>query len=1298
MWLIKASLKNPYMVATLVFMILVLGVLAIISIPKDILPVFKAPAVQIITYYQGMPAETVEKTITSRIERWVNQAPGVARIESKSVVGASIVRLYFRDDIDPNTALTMTNQLAQSTLPTLPPNTLPPVCLPFDPTGTMPLGVLTVKNPHLNEAKVKDLARIDVRNMLGAVPGCVAPVVVGGKDRTVLIYLRPKDLQARHLSPLDVVAALRQGNLMISPGTAYFGPMQVLLDSNSMVKKVEDLNDFPIRSKPGDAVYLRDVGEAKDAYAIQTSRVRIDGSDQVYVPIYRQQGASSLSVANGVKDYIAYMESRLPEGTKLDFVMDQSLYVKEAISSLIEEGLVGAGLVSVMILIFLGNWRMTVIASLSIPLAILGAIICLSVTGNTINAMTLGGLALAIGPLVDDAIVELENNHRNYHLGKSRIRAALDGCAEVMVPVLVATCTTNIVLAPIALMPGMGGFLFRPLALAVTFAMVTSFLLSRTFVPMMCAKFLPDIHARLGGRLAGATPHGHGSHLDDPDLEPGRSALLFQVAVVLGNLAGIAAGAFLGNLLDGPTGSSLGIVAGSLLGSLAPLFILRRRGRLVPRLIFVLANVLVTAALAKSITNLTSEVPPPFGVQFASALKFAALGGLLAVAAVWVGRFIVGKSHRTDHFITTGTRFYERLLALALRRRVLVLSAVLGLFVAALMLTFGIGREFFPQVDAGQITIYMRAPSDTRLDAAERRVADVERFIEKHIPATERDVIVSELGLDPDWSVAYTANSGQQDAIIRVQLNEKRTASAQEYAVRLRHLFAEEPRFADLRFSFDTGGMVSTALNQGASSPIDIQVEGGKGQAPFELAKLIRNRIADVRGAGDVRVKQRLDAPYKIIDVDRKKAASQGLAPDAVLLQVVAAMNSSVSINRNFWIDTDTNNQYFVAVQYPEDPNRTLDDVLNVPATSGEQVTGVTLRSLVTVRDDTGAVTVNHFSLYRTFDILVNTEGRDIGGVAADIGKRLVGLQVPDWYGLGDKSLTALREKDVPERVLHKLAPLKGQGFGSRDAFLTEVATLLGPGDRERFQDVIADGAKVAGGPITAGKKGGDYEVPGGMHLHMRGEYRQMNQSFRDLAFGLALAAMLVYLLQVALFRSWVGPFIIMLTVPLGLIGVLAMLFVTRTTLNVQSAMGVIFLVGIAVNNGVLLVEFANKQRKLGAPILKAITTAAAIRFRPILMTFLATFLDLIPMGFPSLFGTRGGESNIPLARAVVGGLLTSTGLTLFVVPIMYTLLMKDPLPPELDLDAELADRPEVLADAHAAAPSSNGDAVPAPV
>src|SRR6185437_875796 len=308
MWLIKASLRNPYMVATIVFMILFLGGLSLMKIPVDILPVFKAPAVQVITYYQGMPASSIEKTITNRIERWCNQSPGAQQVVSKSVPGVSIVRIYFRDDIDPNGALTMTGQLALGTLPTMPPNTLPPVVLPFDPTATMPLGVLTVSNPGMNEANVKDVGRIWVRNKLGSVPGCVAPVAVGGKDRTILIYLKPNEMEARHLSATDVVAAIKSSNQMVTPGIAYFGDNQLLLDSNMMADRIKELMDVPIRMEPGNNVYLRDIGTIEDSATIQTSRVRIasketnwEGKNQVYVPIYRQQGASSLDVADGVK-------------------------------------------------------------------------------------------------------------------------------------------------------------------------------------------------------------------------------------------------------------------------------------------------------------------------------------------------------------------------------------------------------------------------------------------------------------------------------------------------------------------------------------------------------------------------------------------------------------------------------------------------------------------------------------------------------------------------------------------------------------------------------------------------------------------------------------------------------------------------------------------------------------------------------------------------------------------------------------------------------------------------------------
>jgi multidrug efflux pump subunit AcrB len=1121
MWIVKVALKNPYAVVVFALLILVLGGVAIWNIPVDILPVFKAPAVQVLTYFQGMPASSIEKTITNRIERWVDQAPGVREIESKSVPGVSVVRLYFRDDIDSNEALTLTNTLALGTLPTLPPNTLPPVVLKFDPTGTMPLGILTVSNKSLDEAHIKDLARIDVRNMLGQVRGCVAPVVIGGKDRTVLIYLRPDAMKVRNVSPLDVVKALQQGNLMVTPGTAYFGQDQVLLDTNVMVERVEELNELPIRTIPGDRVYLKDVGWAQDASVIQTSRVRITdessphGRREVYVPIYRQQGASSLAVANGVKEHLEYMSKRLPPGTELHFVMDQSLYVKEAIKSLIHEGVIGAVLVSIMILIFLGNARMTAIASMSIPLAILCAIIGLFATGNTINAMTLGGLALAIGPLVDDAIVVLENTHRHHSLGKSRFKAAFDGAVEVTIPVLVATATTIIVLCPIALMPGMGGFLFRPLFWAVFFAMASSFVLSRTFVPMLCSKWLSG-HTHAGEEHVS---HGWGARFHRP-FERGLS------------------------------------------------FVIRQ---------------------------------------------------------------------------------YERLLAVALRHRAKVLVAVGLLLVLSLCLTFGIGREFFPQVDAGQITIHVRAPSKTRLDAAEVRIVDFERFLEEHIPAPEREMIVSEIGLDPDWSAAYSDNNGQQDTTIRVQLTERRRFTAQEYAIKLRHWLHEDPkRFGDLSISFETGGLVSTALNYGASSPIDIQIEGGTSKQALQLAHEIRRQVRAIRGAADARVWQRLDAPYLVIEVKRKKAADFGLDTQAVILQVVAAMNSSVSINRNFWIDTKSGNQYFVAVQYPEDPNMDLEKLLNINATGTNQRSGVTLGQLVNIHRRNDAVEINHVGLYRTFDVLINTEHRDIGRLAKDIDKALVGLRpkIEQQRDELQKSLEAAQASHTG-RSKDKLAQLEEELNGLKS-----------------------------------------------LRWELKGEYARMNQSFADLGKGLILAAILVYLLMVPLFRSYLGPFIIMFTVPLGLIGVLTMLFVTRTTLNVQSEMGVIFLVGIVVSNGVLLVDFANKQRQQGASVQEAIRTAAAIRFRPIMMTFLATFLDLIPMAIGI---GKGSEANVPLARAVVGGLLTSTFLTLFVVPILFTLLMRDRATAEVDIDAELADHavPRPALARALAGPGSSSDGAP---
>lgn len=1053
MGVIRLALGNVYGAAVLALFVAILGGVALVSIPVDILPAFKTPAVQVMTFYGGMPARSTERTITDRVERWVNQAPGVRTVESRSVAGVSVVRVIFQDDVDPNAALTLSSTLAASTITTLPPGTLPPVVVPYDPTGTIPLGIITVSNPSLVEQEVKDLARVDIRNRLGSVRGCVAPVVVGGKDRQVMIYLKRKELEDRNLSPVDVVKALDQGNLLASPGTAYIGDNQIALDTNAMARTVGDLNKLPVVFDPARHILLEDVATAEDDATIQKSRVRVNGRAQVMIPVYRQQGASSLDVAAGVKAALPQMESEAPKGTKLEYVVDQTEYVSTAIDSLVHEGVMGAALVAIMILIFLGNWKMTVLAVIALPLSVLGAIAGLKATGNTINVMTLGGLFLAIGPLVDNAIVVLENIERHLRMGKTSFKAALDATSELSLPVIVATLALIIVLCPVALTPGVGGFLFKPLTLAVGFAMIVSLVLSFTFIPALCA-------ALLGG-------HGHTGHEHEHRRE-----------------------------FHGPT----------------------------------------------------TDAPRP--------------GFFARIYA------------RIDAFLSFLTRIYAGMLAVALRRRFTVLACIALAFAGSLVLLKFIGQEFFPAVDAGQISIQVRAPSNLRLDAAERRIVDVEKAIAEAIPAHELKMVVSEIGLNTDWSAAYSQNAGQQDSIVRLQFTPERSKSAQEYAVVLRKTFAENPAFADLEFSFDTGGMVSAALNFGASSPIDVEITGGTPEQKFEVARKVRASVRGVEGAADVRVLQRNDAPYAIIEIDHEKAASVGLSARDVVTQVVTAMNSSIALTRNFWIDPKSGNQYFVAVQYPDDPKFTLDALKYVFATGTNQKQTVRLGSLVRVRESTQAVEFNHVGLKRVVNVLVNTENRDIGSLAADIQRTLKPIELPE-----------------------------------------------------------------------------------GMKIELKGEYARMTESAQSLGFGLALASVLVYLLMVPLMRSFVQPLVIMAAVPLGLIGVLLMLWATGTTLNVQSEMGIIFLVGIVVAQGVLLIDFANQLRKQGRTVHEAVVESATTRFRPILMTFLATFLDLLPM---ALGLGRGSEALTPLARAVVGGLVTATALALFVVPILFTLLIRD--------------------------------------
>ncbi len=842
---IRASLRNPYAVTVFALTIVILGVIAVRSIPIDILPVFKSPAVQVLTFYTGMPAESIEKDITARMERWTGQAAGTSRQESRSIVGASVVRNYYRSDVDPNGALTAVNSLASAAIPNLPPGTLPPVVLPFDPTSSTPACLVALDSKSQSEAILYDTGRYEVRQFIMSVPGAVAPVVFGGKVRAVMAYLDREKMQARDLSPVDVMNALDRYNLFLPTGDAKIGKTDYAIDSNSMYDLIERMGDIPIKTEHGNAIYLRDVAKPTDANFIQTNIVRVNGRPQVYIPVFRQSGSSTLSVVNALKEAIPDMKGRLSRpDIDLKLVMDQSVYVRASISALVQEGVLGAVLCSLVILLFLGEWRMTMIAIMTIPISVLGAIICLYACGMTINVMTLAGLALAIGPLVDSAIICLENTHRHLGFGTEPKEAAFLGASEVAMPELVSTLCTFLVLAPLALMPGMGEFLFLPMALAVAFAMICAYLLSRSLVPSFSAMLLKP-HAA----------HGHESR------NPIARAFRRWERGIDWVIERYAAG------LD---------------------FVLRH-----PR-------------------------------------KTIALGaGLLGVTLV-------------------------------------IFSPILR-------------REFFPEADAGAFEIYVRAPSGTRIERTQDKIAKVEDFIREKVH-DDLELIISEIGTTADWSAAYTPNAGPMDSVVKVQLIEHRHHSAQDYVEILRKGFAGSSEFAELEFAFDAGGMIRGAMNEGKSTPINIRILSKNLEQAHKLAENIRQKVTQVEGVVDARIMQRLDYPEYIIDVNRAKAADLGLDQADVMRNVVAAFNSSIQFNkRNFWIDPLTHNQYFVGVQYPEKNIESIETLLDIPITSPVQDRPIPLRNIVSLRRTTVPAEVNHTNLQPTIDLTMGVSGATWG-------------------------------------------------------------------------------------------------------------------------------------------------------------------------------------------------------------------------------------------------------------------------------------------------------------------------------
>ncbi len=1054
MGLVKAALKNPYLVIVMALAIIVIGVTSFFRLPADLLPIFKTPAVQILTFYPGMPAVVMERDIMSRLERWTGQSMGIEHQEAKAMIGVCVVKDFFREDIDPNTAMSQVTSLAMSDLFYMPPGTIPPMIMPFDPTASIPLCLLSISSPTMSEKELYDVAYFELRNRLQSISGVIAPAVYGGVLRRILTYVDRDELEARGLSPMDVVNALKRSNLMIPTGNAKFGMLDYQINSNAMVKEVAELNDIPIKVEKGATVFLRDVATAKDSYQIQTNIVRVNGKRQVYIPVYRQPGANTIQIVNEVRERSGRILQRLKEmdpraeDLRMDVVMDQSVSVKNTIGGLKYAGILGAILAAIVVGVFLVNVRSTIIILISLPLAMLVAFIGLFFSNNSLNSMTLGGLALAVGILIDQSIVVLDNIVRHLRMGdKSPMQAALDGATEVAGPVLISTITFAVVFYPIVFLSGMAKFLFTPLALAATFAIVASYLIAMTVVPACCAKFLRKATIQESTRKQGANNKG------------------FDVIA----------------------------------------------------------------------------------------------------------------------------SFYERFLRSVLQRKPIVLLIVFVLFLVSIFIFQRTGTELFPQVDAGQFMLLVRAPSGTRIEESERLIKRVEKEIqdvmgtadpEGHNPASDLRMMISNIGVLMDWPAAYTPNSGPMDSFLLVQLKEGAKKGTLNYVNILRKQLRE--RFPGVEFAFDTGGMLTAALNFGLPSPINIQIEGSRLETSYEIAEAIVDEVKKVSGTADVRIAQRLDYPAIDIEVDRVKAAYLGISQDDVVKNVVTALNSSVNFDPAFWIDHRSGNHYFIGAQYFEDDIRSLQTLENIPITSSDTMRATVLKNIATFRRTTAPAVINHLNITRVIDVYANVSGRDVGSIAAEIEERLK------------------RSK--------------------------------------KLQTLMAE-----------------YK-PKGYTYHIRGEVQSMQESFKQFGTGLVIATMLVYLVMVAQFRSFRDPFIILFTVPLGFIGVAFMLYFTNTNLNIQSFMGIIMMVGIVVAYSVLLVEFANRLQEKGVLMEEAIVQAARIRLRPILMTSLTTIFALLPMAIG--LGSSGG-ANVPLARAIIGGVLSALLLSLMVVPSLYTIFAR---------------------------------------
>jgi hydrophobe/amphiphile efflux-1 (HAE1) family protein len=1044
MWLTRLALKNPILILMMSLMVLALGALSTTRLSVDLFPNIDIPVIRVATFYAGAGPEDIEKSITQPIERAVASSPGVDRVESTSKQGASIVSVWFNYGVNLDTAQFEVQQRVAQIQSTLPPGIQSPYILKFDVTN-IPVVQVVIRGEGLDEKQLYDLTYNVIQPQLERLPGIASATVSGGKQREIEVKVDRDQLRARGLGILDVVNAVRSSNLLLPSGNLRAGDQDYNVFTNTQVDTVRQLEGVVVREgaattaatlgQSSSAVRVGDLAAVVDGTADQANVVRVNGTRGVYLRVLKQPGANTIAAVDAVRAALPNLRG-IPPNVKCEISFDQSTYIRAAVSALEHEAVQGGLLAVAVILVFLVSFRATGIVAVAIPMSIIATFILLYFFNQTLNVFTLGGLALGVGRLVDDSIVELENIHRHLQFTPNRRKAVLDAAQEVAMPILVSTITTVIVFFPVLFLAGVAKNLFLPLAMTITFALVMSFFVSRTVTPLLCLSWLRGGHAARG----------------------------------------------------------------------------------------------VSGAVTRTLD--------------------------------WI-----------DHG-------YARALAAVLRHRGLVIGSILVVFVASLGLLRLIGTEFFPDSDERQFSVIYKTPIGTRVERTELVAKRIEDIATRELTDGTKvrfTTMLSDSGLPGGRTALFTTNTGPHAGNLQVNLvpKDERPYSDLQATERVRNALKDE--LPGVSVFYFTGGIVKRILNFGAPAPIDIEILGYDLDQAAAYAKQIAGKLRDVRDAKgqvlltDVQISREENYPELDVVVDREKAGVLGVSEQQIAQTVLTSLVGNTQFSPIPFADPATGNAYFINVKLDDAFRSNVSDLSNIflRTPAGQ---ALPLANLARVERGSGPVQITRKYLQRIIDVTANVApGKDLGAAS-----------------------------DAAQRALDE---------------------------------------------VTA---------PDGFTVQLGGQTLAQKQAFQGLGLAALMALALVYMVLASQFKSLLDPLVIMFSVPLGVSGVFAMLAATKTTLSVNSAMGIIMMVGIVVSNGVLLVDFANVLRRRGTPLMEATVEAAKTRLRPILMTTIATVAGLVPM---ALGLGEGSETNLPLARSVIGGLTVSTFFTLFLIPSLYTLV-----------------------------------------